>query len=188
MIIKNYEENGQLLNVAFADAATTEGFAGFRGRLALVEGEVADDSGNRKPPHKVMEHTVLLSKDDKLALLAGSLDKLDYLNDLIAMYKDALSAETQAILYVVDLTEALQVELEGVNFALIPMVEGITWNELLDEAGLEKSELKKMSGADKVYAVWDELKGFKAKGAVVTMDEALGKTDATLTRIERGAL
>ena len=188
MIIKQFEENGQLLNIAFAEEASEGGYAGFRGRLALVEGEVADESGNRKPPHKVMEHTVLLSKDDKLALLAGSLDKLDYLNDLVAMYKDALSAETQAILYVVDLTEPLQVELEGVNFALIPMVEGITWNELLDEAGLDKSDVKKMKGADKVYAVWDDLKGFKPKGVVVSMEEALGKTDASLTRIERGAL
>ena len=188
MIIKEFEKNGQLLNVAFAEEASESGYAAFRGRLALVEGEVADDSGNRKPPHKVMEHTVLLSKDDKLVLLAGSLDKLDYLNDLVAMYKDALSAETQAIIYVVDLTETLQVELEGVNFALLPMVEGITWNELLDEAGLDKGDIKKMKGADKVYAVWDDLKGFKPKGAVVAMDEALSKTDASLTRIERGAL
>lgn len=188
MIIKQFEENGQLLNVAFAEAASENGYAGFRGRLALVEGEVADELGNRKPPLKVMEHTVLLSKDDKLALLAGSLDKLEYLNDLVTMYKDALSADTQAILYVVNLTQPLQVELEGVNFALIPMVEGITWNELLDEAGLDKSDVKKMKGADKVYAVWDDLKGFKPKGEVVSMEQAMGKTDDSLTRIERGAL
>lgn len=188
MIVKKFEEDGLLLNISFAEAAANDGFAGFRGRLALVEGEVADESGNRKPPHKVMEHTVLLSQGEKLALAAGSLDKLEYLNDFVTKYKDALSADTQAIFYVVDLTEPLQVELEGVNFALIPMQEGLTWNELLDEAGLDKSDLKKMSGADKVYAVWEELKGFKAKGGVVSMEEALTKTDASLTRIERGAL
>ncbi len=188
MIIKKFEQDGVLLNVAFAEAASTEGYAGFRGRLALVEGEIADDSGNRKPPHKVMEHTVLLSKDDTLVLAAGSLDKLEYLNDFVAKYKDALSADTQAIMYVVDLTEALQVELAGVTFALIPMQEGLTWNELMDEAGLDKGDLKKMSGADKVYSVWEEIKGFKPKGSVVAMEDALGKTDATLTRIERGAL
>ncbi len=188
MIIKQYEEAGYLLNIAFAEASSNTGYAGFRGRLALVDGEIADDSGNRKPPHKVMEHTVLLSKDDTLALAAGSLDKLEYLNDFVTKYKDALSAETQAIMYVVDLTEPLQVELEGVTFALIPMQEGLTWNELMDEAGLDKSDLKKMSGADKVYAVWDDLKGFKAKGALVSMDEALTKTDPERTRIERGAL
>jgi len=59
---------------------------------------------------------------------------------------------------------------------------------LLDEADLDKRELKKLSSADKVYSVWEELKGFKPKGSPVTMDEALAKTDDSLTRIERGAL
>jgi hypothetical protein len=68
------------------------------------------------------------------------------------------------------------------------MQEGITWNELLDLADLDKPDLKGMSSADKVYAVWDEIKGVGAKGTKVSMEEALGKTDDTLTRIERGAL
>jgi hypothetical protein len=188
VIIKKYEQDGLLFNVSFAEAASTAGYAGFRGRLALVEGDVADDKGNRRPPSVVMEHTVLLSKDEKLALIAGSLDKLAFLNDLVSKYKGDFAPETQAIIYVVDLMEPLQVELEGVNFALIPMVEGITWNELLDESGLDKGDLKKLSSADKVYSVWENLKGFKPKGSVVTMEAALSKTDATRTRVERGAL
>jgi hypothetical protein len=94
----------------------------------------------------------------------------------------------QAMMYVVDLTEPLQVELEGIDFSLTPMQEGITWNELLDQAELDKRDLKGMSSADKVYAVWQELKGSSGRGSKVSMDEALGKVDATLTRIERGAL
>lgn len=188
MIIKNYEQKNLLLNISFVDDATANGFTAFRGRLALVEGEVADDSGNRKPPNVVMEHVVLMSKKDKLIFATGSLNKLEQLNDFVAMYKDDFEPEMLAIMYVVDLTEPLQVELEGINFALIPMQEGITWNELLDEAGLDKQDLKKMSSADKVYAVWEELKGFKPKGSPVSISEALTKTDAGLTRIERGAL
>jgi len=188
VIIKKYEQDGLLLNVSFADETSTGGYAGFRGRLALAVGEIADGAGNRKPPNIVMEHVVLLSKDDKLILAAGSLNKLEQLNDFVSMYKDDFSPEMLAIMYVVDLTEPLQVELEGINFALIPMQEGITWNELLDEADLDKREMKKLSSADKVYAVWEEIKGFSPKGAKVTMEEALSKTDPTRTRIERGAL
>lgn len=187
MIIKNYEQAGLLLNVSFAEAATSEGFAGFRGRLALVEGEVADEGGNRKPPSVVMEHVVLLSRDDKLMLVAGSLDKLEQLETFVEKYKADFSPEMRAILYVVNLTAPQQVELEGINFALIPMQEGITWNELLDEAGLDKSDLKKMASADKVYSVWEELKSFKPKGPSVTLQEALSKT-ADIKRVERGAL
>lgn len=188
MIIKKYEQDGLLFNVSFAEAASAAGVAAFRGRLALVEGEVADDKGNRRPPSVVMEHTVLLSRDDKLALVAGSLDKLAFLQDLLNKYQNDLTPQTRAIIYVVDLIEPLQVELAGVNFALIPMVEGITWNELLDESGLDKGDLKKLSSADKVMSVWENLKGFKAKGRNVTMEEALGRTDPKRTRVERGAL
>jgi hypothetical protein len=106
----------------------------------------------------------------------------------VAKYKGDFTPETRAIIYVVDLIEPLQVELAGVNFALIPMVEGITWNELLDEAGLDKGDLKKLTSADKVHSVWENLKGFKPKGSAVTLEAALAKTDATRTRVERGAL
>jgi hypothetical protein len=188
VIIKKYEQDGLLFNVSFAEAASAAGVAAFRGRLALVEGVIADDKGNRRPPSVVMEHTVLLSKGEKLALVAGSLDKLAFLSDLVAKYKGDFTPETRAIIYVVDLIEPLQVELAGVNFALIPMVEGITWNELLDEAGLDKGDLKKLTSADKVHSVWENLKGFKPKGSAVTLEAALAKTDATRTRVERGAL
>lgn len=188
MSIKKYEQGGLLLNISFAEAASTSGFVAFRGRMALVEAEVGDEAGNRKTPAIVMEQVVLLDKDDKLVLASGSLNKLEQLSNFVEMYKNDFSPEMTAIIYVVDLTEPLQVELEGIDFSLIPMQEGIAWNELLDEADLDKSDLKGKSSADKVYAVWDEIKGFSGKGTRVSMDEALSKTDSTLTRIERGAL
>jgi hypothetical protein len=188
VIIKNYEQDGLLLNISFVEDATAPGFTAFRGRLALVRGEIADASGNRKPPGVVMEHVVLMSRDDKLLFAAGSLDRLEQLEHFVGMYKSDFSPQMQAIIYVVDLTEPLQVELEGIGFALVPMQEGITWNELLDVAGLDKRELKKLSSADKVYAVWDELRGFSAKGSKVSMAEALTRTDAARKRVERGAL
>lgn len=186
--LKSYEEKGYLLNVSFVADATAEDVMAFRGRLALVEAEIGDESGNRKPPAVVMEQAVILSKGDKLIFVGGSLTKLAELNDFVAMYKGDFAPEMKAILYVVDLTTPLQVELEGINFALIPMQEGISWNELLDEAGLDKSDLKKMSSGDKVYAVFEGVKDYKAKGELVTMEEALAKTDPELKRPERGAL
>ncbi len=186
MSIKSYDEKGRLLNISFVDDA--DGATAFRGRLALVEAEIGDESGNRKPPAVVMEQAVLLSKGGKLIFVAGSLTKLADLNDFVAMYKDDFAADMHAILYVVDLTTPVQVQLEGVTFPLVPMQEGITWNELLDEAGLDKRDLKSMSSAEKVAAVVDGVKDYKAKGPLVTMDEALAKTDPELKRPERGAL
>ncbi|GAB6040350.1 hypothetical protein [Endothiovibrio diazotrophicus] len=187
MIIKEYEKKGLLLNIAFAEAADDPQTVGFRGRLALVEGEIADDAGNRKPPHIVMEQTTLLSKGDKLVFLSGSLDRLEDLPALIEMYKGDFAADMLAILYVVNITAAMQVEIEGINFALIPMREGVAWNELMDEGGLDKLDLKKLPSGEKVVTVYESLSDFKPKGEKVTLEEALSRT-ADITRVERGAL
>ena len=187
MIIKEYEKRDQLLNVAFVDAADEADMVGFRGRLALVEGEIADEAGNRKTPHIVMEQTTLLSKGDKLALLSGSLDRLEDLPALVEMYKADFAPDMMAIIYVVNITEPMQVELEGINFSLIPMREGVAWNELMDEGGLDKLDLKKMSSGQKVVTVFEALSDFKPKGESVSLEAALGRT-ADITRVERGAL
>lgn len=188
MSIKGYDEKGLLLNISFINNCSDDSFTAFRGRVSLVEAEVGDQSGNRKTPAVVMEQGVLMSKDEKLIFSAGSFDKLEHLKLFTDMYKDDFSPEMQGIFYVVDLTEPLQVELEGINFSLTPMQEGLTWNELLDEAALDKGDLKGKSSADKVYSVWEELKSFKPAGNKVSFDEALAKTDAQLKRPERGAL
>jgi len=188
MIIEKYDQEGMLLNISFVEKASEAGFVGFRGRLALVEGEVGDAQGRRKPPAIVMEHTVLLEKDGKLVLAAGSLDNFADFPTFIEKYKGDFAPDMLGIVYVVNITKPMQVEAGGINFALVPMQEGITWNELNDEAGLEKSALKKLSSGDKVYTVWEELKGFKAKGDKVTMDAAMANVDTSLKRIERGAI
>lgn len=188
MIIENYDQNGLLLNINFIDKASADGVIGFRGRVAIVEGEVADAQGRRKPPSVVMEHAVMLEKDGKLAMVAGSLDELASLPLFVEKYQDDFAPDMLGIIYTVNITKPMQVELGGVNFALVPMQEGITWNELNDEAGIEKSEMKKLSSGDKVYTVWKELRGYKAKGDKVTLEQAMSHTDAGLKRVERGAI
>lgn len=188
MIIEKYEQEGKLLNISFVEKASKPGHVGFRGRLALVEGEVGDAQGRRKPPSLVMEHTVLLEKDGKLVLAAGSLDNLADFPTFVEKYQGDFAPDMLGIVYVVNATKPMQVEAGGANFALIPMQEGITWNELNDAAGLEKSALKKLSSGDKVLTVWEELKGFKAKGDKLSMEAAMANIDPSLKRVERGAI
>lgn len=187
MIIQEYDKKGLLLNVSFVEEADESGVCGFRGRLALVEGEVGDAAGNRKPPAIVMEQTTLLSKGDKLVFVSGSLDRLGDLPALVEMYKADFAPDMLAIIYVVNMTKAVQVEFEGITFSLIPMREGVAWNELMDEAGLDKGDMKKMSSGQKVATLVSELASYKAKSDKVSFDEAMTLT-ANITRVERGAL
>ncbi len=188
MVIKEYENKGLLLNVAFVESAGEADTLGFRGRLALVEAEVGDASGNRKTPPFVMEQTTLLSKGDKLKLLSGSLDRLADLPKLVEMYQANIDADTLAIIFVVNATATMQVEMGGTTFSLIPMREGVSWNELMDFALLDKSDMKKMSSGEKVSKVYAELlANYKPKGEKMDFETALTNT-GDITREERGAL
>jgi hypothetical protein len=188
MSIENYAQKGLLLNIAFVEKADQPGYVGFRGRLALVEGEVGDEAGNRKPPAIVMEQTVLLERDGKLALLCGSLDRLEDLPALIAMYQGDFAPDLLAIIYVVNITAPMQVEIAGIDCSLIPMREGVAWNELMDIGNLDKNDIKKLSSGQKVLVVYEAVKGnFKPKGEKVSLEVALSRT-ADIRRVERGAL
>jgi hypothetical protein len=77
----------------------------------------------------------------------------------------------KAILYIVNLKKAFQVTIEGINFVLIPMIQGVPWNETLEELALEKSHFKGKNPADKLLTLMNELKDYKPKYPMTTLDD-----------------
>jgi hypothetical protein len=72
---------------------------------------------------------------------------------------------------VVNLERSVVVEAEGVEFILIPLLQGVPWNEVIDELGLEKSDFKGQSAADKIVTLYDELAAYKPKYGAVSLGE-----------------
>ncbi|MCG7866641.1 MAG: hypothetical protein JAY74_09745 [Candidatus Thiodiazotropha taylori] len=177
MPLQQFKEEGLLFNTNFLDQTSTSGLYAYRGELVLVEGEIADEKGHTKPPVEVMRGAVLLG-DEKLKLLVGAIDDIASINTLIDKYKDLFSPEMKALLYVVNIESPAQVEIEDVTFVLIPLVQGVPWNEVLDELALEKSDFKGQSSADKLVTLLDELKTYKPKYPVTPLtDVVAGATD-----------
>ena len=75
MLLNTYEQNGCLFNMNFIEEASV-GVSGYRGELVLVQGEVADSAGRRKPPVSVIEQVVMLAGADKIKMLSGLLHDL----------------------------------------------------------------------------------------------------------------
>ncbi len=175
MPLQRYKEAGLLFNTNFLDSTSEAGISGYRGELVLVEGGIADAKGHAKPPVDVMRGVALLG-DDKLKLVVGAIDQLESLNTFIEKYKDDFSSDMKALIYVVNIKEAVQVELEGINFVLIPLVQGVPWNEVLDELGLEKSDFKGQSAADKVMTLYQEMQAYSPKYPSSSIEEALANT------------
>ena len=175
MALEKYEEQGLLFNTNFMENAG-DTLSGYRGELVLIEGEIADDKGRTKPPVALIRHAILLDKDGKLIFVVGIIDKLELLNTFIEKYKADFADDIKVLLYVVNLTEPMQVEMDGINFVLIPLTEGVAWNELVDELCLEKSDFKGQKPAEKIVTAYDEFKSYAPKYPSVEFDYALSKT------------
>lgn len=175
MPLERFKADGLLFNSNFLDATSQAGVSAYRGELVLIEGEIGDAKGHSKPPVEVMRGAVLLA-DDKLKLLIGAVDEVTSLTTLVDKYSADLSPYMKAVLYVVNLKDPVQVALDGVTFTLIPLVQGVPWNEIIDELALEKSDFKGQSAADKVLTLFNEMQSYQPKYPLVSLDEALANT------------
>ena len=184
MSLDQYEQSSLLFNTNFRDKTSEEGVEAYRGELVLIEGGT-DEKGHPKPPLEVMRHAVLLTKDGKLSFVVGCLDRLSMMESFLEKFKADFADDMKALFFVVNITSPMQVEVDGINYVLIPLTEGVAWNELTEELALEKSDFKGQTPADKIVTAYKEFNsGYKPKYNTVSFDEAL----ASVADIKRNAL
>lgn len=171
MILEQYKTNNLLFNTNFLEPASQAGLSGYRGDLVIVDGGL-DDKGHPNPPLQVLRGAVVLA-DDAIQLLIGSLDSMEQLPTVLEKFQGDMAADAKVMLFVVNASERAQFDVAGNLITIIPLVQGVCWNEAIDELALEKSDFKGQSPADKIYTLYQEMKSYKAKGAVKTLDELL---------------
>lgn len=186
MLLEKYKTEGLLYNVGFLNESPEAGTFAYRGDLVLVPGEVGDDKGNTKPPKEIVREVVLLA-DDKLKLVIGGLDKVSFLSSFIEKYQGDFSPEMKVILYVVNIDSPAQLKVNDVTFVLIPLVQGVPWNETMEELALEKSDFKGQSPAEKVLTMYKEVQGYRAKYPTKSLDDVLTATTNAVREVH-GAL
>lgn len=185
MLLNRYEP--YFFNSNFHEAASQAGWDAYRGELILIEGEVTDDQGRRKPPVALMKQATVLAQGDELKLISGSLDELQHWPAFMEKYGVDLNPGTVAVMFTVNIPKPFISVINGATVAFIPLVEGLCWNELIDLAALEKGDFKGKSAGDKVLTVFEAFKGFKYKYPVSTVEEAL-KTTNNAKREVHGAV
>ncbi len=178
-LLQSYKESSLLFNSNFLEQTSQSGTFAYRGELVLIEGEVADAKGHLKPPVEVMRGVVLLG-DDKLDLVIGAIDQAEFVTTFIDKYKSDFAENMVCVLFIVNIDKAVQVEVNGIQFVLIPLVQGVPWNEILDELSLDKSDFKGQTSANKVLTLMDEFKSYKPKYPVIELDEVLSEATDTV--------
>ncbi len=186
MLLNTYEQNGCLFNMNFIEEASA-GVSGYRGELVLVQGDVADSAGRRKPPVSVIEQVVMLADAEKIKMLSGLLHDLAELEHFFSGYAADLDTETTPLFFVVNAAKEMKITANGVTADVIPLPEGLVWAELSDLLGLEKSDFKGQSSGEKIATVYDALKSYRSGFSEVAWADALGCTTSA-KRETRGAL
>jgi hypothetical protein len=174
MLFDDYEKQYQLYNSNFKEGFGA-GWAAYRGDLVVVEGEIADAQGRRKPPVLSLIGAALLAQADKIVMLVGSLDDLADLTTLLAKYKADFAPAVRVVIYAVNIAKPMIVAIDGVDVVVLPMADGMVWNEMLDELALDKGDFKGQSAGEKVLTLFEALKGYKPKYEAVPLDQALDR-------------
>lgn len=172
MLLPRLKDTGLLFSVNFLDPTSDSGLQAYRGELVLIEGEVGDDKGHIKPPQKVVRGAVVLA-GEKIQMLVGALDEVADIHLLLDKYQADFAADMQGLLYIVNLAKPMQYTVGGVRWVLIPLVQGVPWNETMEELAMEKSDFKGQSPADKVATLYANMQSWKSKYAEGSLEEAL---------------
>lgn len=185
MLYDRYEQNQLLFNMNFKEAIGDK--AAYRGELVVIEGEVADAQGRRMAPKGGLKQSVSLASGDKLVFVGGFTDKLELLEPFVAKYSPDFTPATSVILFVVNIAKPVLVDVNGATIELIPLMDGMVWNELADLIGYEKEDFKGQTAAEKVVTLVDGLAKRKPKLDKISLAEAMG-LGIEVKRETRGAI
>ena len=134
-----------------------ENLNGYRGALIVEEGK-ALSPGRKLPPKIQARQVIMVSDDNKIKFLSCELESFNDFKPMFEKYKEFFSAEGLNILYVTDLDANGTFEYEGVKFTAFMLDESSVWNELLELADLEKSDMKRLKKQEeKIEKLYEEL-------------------------------
>lgn len=165
MLLKDYEQQGLFFNANLTETCSDGKLSVYRGDFAIQLGEVADAQGRRSAPTKMLNQVVFLASD-QLAFVAGQLDSISDLAETLAILKPNMVSETLTVIFVYDIDKPVSVTGQTGTIYVMPMDDGLVWTELMDMATLEKGDMKGLSSADKVLAVFRELISYKPRGGI----------------------
>lgn len=188
MLLDTYKQANLLSNISVQGATSRAGECAYRGDLVLVEGEIADTQGRRKPPVSVIRQAIALAAGDKLSLLVGALHELSLLDLVFERYEKDFGAEIKLLFFIENIGKPLRTEMHGRPTVLLPIEDTAVWNETVDELRLEKEDFKGQSSEDKVVTLLNAFnKDYTPKYEQMTWQDALGMTIA-VKREGRGAV
>lgn len=162
-------DNNLEWQASYSDNTDNYGYA-YRGSLVITPGKVLSED-KQLPPKATATQVILVSGSDHINFIACELETLGFFEPFVERYKEILAPDGLYLLFITDLDADGKFEYEGLTFYAFALDESSVWNELLDHADLSKGDLKKLSAADKIDTVYDEIKSITLRIPAKSYDE-----------------
>ncbi|HZU65320.1 MAG TPA: hypothetical protein VFF98_16650 [Novosphingobium sp.] len=178
----------RLLNAVLKEPLPAAGTFGFRGDIALAfQDQVADEA---RPPAYALEQ--VLARADaatgKIPVLVGYLHNFAWLKDVAEVLADCLDPAGSYVLFAnnIDFLKKYRVPLggSGATAYVLPLDESTVWKETLELVDVDKNDVKKMSGAQKLAHVLDKVAAFKAPYPELSYEEGVASMAPVRNRNE----
>jgi len=135
----------------------SDGLYGYRGAMIVEPGKQL--SPDRKLPPKIQaRQVIMINEGEIIKFFACELESFNHLKPLVEKYKQFFSKDGLNLLYVTDLEADGTFEYDGIKFTAFMLDESSVWNELLELADLEKSDMKALKkNEEKIEKLYEEL-------------------------------
>lgn len=135
----------------------------FRGEFALKL--APSKGGEKRPPEAKSDQVIMACEGGKIVFFAGHVPSLAYMDLVMESLGADLTPQGRYFLFAgnVDISKKYAIDMNGIPFNVLPLDEATVYNELLDLLYLEKGDLKKMSGEEKVDAIVNAAASFNGK-------------------------
>jgi hypothetical protein len=178
------EAANRLRNAVFKDPLPQAGRFGFRGDIALAfQEQLADEA--RPPAYAIEQVLTAADASGTIPVLVGYLHNFAYLKDVGEVLADYLTPEGKYLFFVnnIDFLKKYRVSLGGGAVALVlPLDESTVWKETLELVDIDRNDVKKMGGGEKLQYVLDKVAGFTANYPELTYDEGVATMEPVRNR------
>ena len=178
------DEEGRLLNAVLKSGTKKEGRFGFRGDIALkFQTQVADE---KRPPDYSIEQVLTAAQEGEstIPVLAGYLHSFGYLADVAEVLDGALKPDGAYFMFCnnIDLLAKYRTKIGDITFHVLPCDESTVWKEMMELAGVDKNDIKKLDTAGKLDVVLDAAQRLQANYEEISFEEGLAKMEPVKNR------
>jgi hypothetical protein len=169
------------------EALPRAGTFGFRGDIALVfQEQFADEA---RPPEYCIEQVLALTDvaTGKIPALVGYLHNFAWLKDVVPVLGEMLDPAGTYVFFVnnIDFLKKYRVPLTGeITAYVLPLDESTVWKETLELVDIDKNDIKKLGGAEKLQYVLDKVAAFSADYPTISYDDGVAAMEPVRNRNE----